>query len=223
MSVISYKVRARGKWDWRLFDTVRMEISVGQPYHEGEKLKAAMNWARSNFPNQYIILGDTTQRYNIMFEEGLSETDARAKALQLGTEWLERNQEYLHYIKITRWDDWIAHPAYEETYRRIVDYYRKNQEFRSALMGATHEFWERQDIPEEKKELFFKNSERYLLEETSVFAVAYNELGGISAYPGGFLELWEMFVESENNEIPEGLKKGYWARLQFNRQKPQVA
>ena len=219
MSVISYKVRARGKWDYRDFNTVRMEISVGQSYHEGQKLKAAMDWSRENFPNQYIILGDTTQRYNIMFDEGLNENDARAKALRLGNEWLERNEQYLNGIQITRWDDWVAHPSYQETYDRIVKYYNANHEFRSALMGATHEFWERQNYPENMREQFFTNSEKYLLEETAVFAVAYNELGGISAYPGGFLELWEMFIESDNQEIPNGLKKGYWARLQFSKRK----
>lgn len=220
MSVISYKVRARGKWDWREFDTVRMEISVGQDYHEGEKLRAAMNWARDNFSYRFIILGDTTQRYNIMYETGCSEKEAYLRAKSLGDEWIERNTDYLDNISVIRWDEWKCRPDYENTHNRIIAFYNENLSFRSALQGASLEFWNRKQYSTFAKEEFLKQSEQYLLEETAVFAVAYKELGGISAYPGTFLELWEMFIGDSNDfDIPEGLRKGQWARLSFDKKK----
>ncbi len=222
MSVISYKVRARGKWDWREFDTVRLEISVGQPYHEGGKLKAATDWAKENFKNKVLILGDAPQRYNMMFTQGISEDEAYKLSLKTGDEWLERNKEFLNDIKITRWDEWKAHADYKETYKQVIKIYNTNKQFYTALQNAISEIWIRRYIDKYDKKAFFAMSEEYLLEETSVFAVAYYTIGGISAYPGDFLELWEMFIEAEGEETPKGLKNAHCTRLCFQRKKKKA-
>lgn len=222
MSGINYKIRPRGKWDWRKFDTVRMEISVGQEYHEGEKLRDAFKWAHDQFKHRYIILGDTTQRFNKMFEKGISETSAHAEALRDGDLWLERNAASLGDAKVTRWDDWRSHPEYQRTYDRVLELYKNDSRFHEAIQTAISGRWERRypDGNLEKKKYFFEISEKYLLEETAVLSVAYDKLGGISAYPGDFLKIWEMFIDAEGSGIPPGLKKAHCTRLYFNKRSP---
>jgi tRNA-dependent cyclodipeptide synthase len=219
MSAIEYKLRARSKWDWRCFDTVRMEISVGQPYHEGAKLALAMKWARENFSRVVIIIGDSPQRYNLMFRTGFAEANAERLARGAGDDWIARNRDLLDDIEITRWNDWKADPAYLQNRVGISHLYQGNDEFRLSIHGAIQEFIERRAMGENDRHRFFGLSEQYLLEETAVFATAYAELGGISAYPGDFLKLWEMFIGLDDPSIPIGLTKAHCVRLAFNRYK----
>lgn len=219
MSDIEYKLRARSKWDWRSFDTVRMEISIGQPYHEGAKLALAMQWARENFSRVVIIIGDSPQRYNLMFRTGFAEPNAERLARGAGDAWIERNRDLLEGIEITRWNEWKADPAYVQNRAAISQLYQGNDEFRQSIHGAIDEFVERRSMGENDRKRFFVLSEQYLLEETAVFATAYSALGGISAYPGDFLKLWEMFIGLDDPTIPAGLTKAHCVRLAFNRMK----
>lgn len=217
MSDIKYKIRARSKWDWRSFDTVRMEISVGQSYHEGEKLKSAMDWARANFKNIYLIVADTSQRFNIMFRTGYSETNAEKIAYGAGTQWLERNATCLDGAMITRWDEWRHKPECIINRATVSRLYSEDPVFRATITEAMDEFSKRHHITGVDMRRYLALTEQYLLEETAVFATAFKELGGISAYPGTFLETWEACIESNNPHIPAGLKNAHWARLTFDK------
>lgn len=223
MSDINYKIRARGKWDWKSFDTVRLPISVGQLYHEGDKLEATADWARNNFEKRTIILGDAPQRYNLMFKHGYSEERAQETAVKAGSEWIERNQPYLNGIRITRWDEWKESSSYPAVRKQIQELYATNTDFHNALREAATDLWLRRYAKEPyDKNLFFSLSEEYLIEETSVFAVAYDTLGGISAYPGDFLKIWEKFIDAKGCDIPSGLSKAYCTRLSFERKRTQI-
>ncbi|WP_428699369.1 hypothetical protein [Stappia sp.] len=83
-------------------------------------------------------------------------------------------------------------------------------------------------MDEHDRRRFFALSEQYLLEETAVFATAYDDLGGISAYDdlggisayrGDFLKMWEMFIDATDTSVPPGLAKDHCIRLAFNRLK----
>lgn len=219
MSAIEYKLRARSKWNWRCFDTVRMEISVGQPYHEGAKLALAMSWARENFDRVVVILGDAPQRYNVMFRTGFAECNAEKLAHGAGDAWLERNRDLLRGVEITRWDDWKSDPRYIDNRVAVSRLYSDHDQFRGAIHDAITEFIDRRGMGENDRRRFFALSEQYLLEETAVFATAYDDLGGISAYPGDFLKMWEMFIGSSDTSVPSGLTKAHCIRLAFNRLK----
>lgn len=223
MSGIDYKIRARSKWPWRGFDTVRLPVSVGQDYHEGAKLAATTDWARQHFKNKIIILGDAPQRYNLMFKHGYSEEMAMAAALKAGNEWLARNRPYLHGLTITRWDDWKTHPEYQAAQSRINMLYTINADVHAALHTASTALWERRYAAAGGKEQFFALSEKYLLEETAVFATAYNAIEGISAYPGDFLKIWEIFVDKKGADIPAGLNKAHCVRISFEKLKSPQA
>lgn len=223
MSAIEYKLRVRSRWDWRSFDTVRMEISVGQPYHEGAKLALAMKWARENFRRVIIIIGDSPQRYNLMYRTGFAERNAEKLARGAGDAWLDRNRDLLRNVEVTRWNDWRADRRYLPNRAAISYLYAGNEKFRNAIHDAIGEFIERRSMGGNDRTRFFGLSEQYLLEETAVFATAYDDLDGISAYPGDFLKLWEMFVDSHDGDVPGGLKKAHCVRLCFSRLKTDPA
>lgn len=214
-----YKVRARGKWDFRDFDTVRMEISVGQTYHEGYKLEAAMDWAFKNFRRVVLIIGDTSQRYNLMFRARYKEENAQKIAFGAGTAWINRNLNYIKAAEITRWDGWKRSPEYLVNRAAIARLYTENQDFRQTIHSAMNDFSKRHNIVGKDLPRYLFLTEQYFLEETSVFATAFDEIGGISAYPGTFLETWESCILSDDPLIPKGLKKAYWTRITFDKAK----
>lgn len=194
-----------------------MEISVGQPYHEGKKLEAAMDWARANFKNIYLIVADTSQRFNVMFKTGYSESNAEKIAYGAGTEWIDRNLQYLDGVIITRWDEWRRRPECIMNRSAVSRLYTEDAAFRKTITDAMGEFSKRHDIIGSDMHRYLALTEQYLLEETAVFATAFKELGGISAYPGTFLETWEACIESNNPNIPAGLKNSHWTRLTFDK------
>jgi len=223
MSGFNYKVRARGKWDWQKFDTVRMEISVGQEYHEGDKLRSAMDWARENFSKRVLIIGDAPQRYNLMFTQKISEEEAYGIAMGAGEAWLARNKQFLHDTEITHWDEWRNQASYNTVQEQVINLYNTDDDFYRTIQGAISGVWLRRYAGStHNKDEFYSLSQQYLLEETAVFAVAYEAIGGISAYPGDFLKIWEMFIHANGNHIPPGLRKAHCARISFEKKREIV-
>src|SRR4051794_20109605 len=74
-----YRARACGS-RWRCFDRCVLEISVGQPYHECDKLAAAVEWVNAHagdpFASCVVLVGDSLQRHTIGFLERLSADSA---------------------------------------------------------------------------------------------------------------------------------------------------
>lgn len=217
MSAIDYRLRTQSPWNWRDFDTVRLEISVGQDYHEGTKLKTATEWARDNFRRAVIILGDTIQGYNLAIANKSDLQTAFDQARAAGDDWLVRNRTAIAGVEVTRWDDWKSHEAYQDNETAINRLYKNNATFRDHIDDTVDDFWWRRNAPVPNDKRFHSLSRDFLLEESAVFATAYGELGGISAYPGTFLQTWQMFVENDIDGAPLGLKNSHWTRLQFKR------
>ena len=210
-----YKLRARNCKDWRNYNTIRLEISVGQEYHEGEKQFLAGKWARDNFTNRYIILGDLPQRFNMALVKGGRPDDYKKICLENGDAWLERNCNAIMGIKVTRWQDWMNHEDFQKTYQQICSLYKYNSNFANAVKQTGLGFINRQNWPSKHLKVCID----YLLEECAVFAVAYNEMGGISAYPGTYIDMLSMFVDEEIEGAPAGLKLAKCVHLCFERRK----
>lgn len=213
----TYKIRARGLQNCPDTSVCRMEISVGQPYHEGEKLATALQWAE-RFGQVHLLMGDSPQRFNLMYELGLTESQAEQMARQRGDEWLARNAATLarHLrFKISRWNDWKHSADYVTTRWQVGRLYRDHQQFQEAIDTATRETFTRRGYTDWDR--FADLSRQYLLEESAVFAVAYKALGGFSAYPGSFLDTWDMFINQEIPEAPSGFRHAHHAVLGFDR------
>lgn len=216
-----YKVRPRGIRNWRDFDLVRLEISVGQAYHEGEKLSAILQWAQENFSHVHLILGDTTQRYNLMMN-GMDHARALAYAERLGRDWLHRNRNRLAIIPniyIHRWDDWRRSQEFISTFMKVKMLYEKNIDFAAAIKAEISDSFARRmrrnECTEADRDRHAILSCQYLLEETAVFALAFRDLPGVSAYPGSFGEMWKMFIDANIPGAPIGLNNAYSMRLSF--------
>lgn len=219
----AYKIRIKEGTGWREYDTVRLEISVGQPYHEGEKLRSKIEWARARFQDVNVLVNDTLQRFNLMYERGMSEKQATKETRLQGDEWLVRNGEALAGCSCYRWDHWKNHEDFSSTLWKAEMFYRNNAGFHDAVENAIYEVWDRRAGQEgyehNRKDDFFNVSREYLLEETAGLALAYKALPGISAYPGTFQKMWAMFVGKRIEGAPEGLENAHCIRIDFSRRK----
>lgn len=81
----------------RGYDIARFDISVGQPYYEGDEFYSQMYLASQKFKAVIINMDDTLQRYNHRFF-GLSKEEAHTLAIREGDKWIERNQEAFSLI-----------------------------------------------------------------------------------------------------------------------------
>lgn len=214
-----YKVRARNGHDWRSQDTVRMEISVGREYQEGEKLKAAMEWATVNFKRVVVLVADTQQRYNFMFSNPMNEDEAFESAYAAGDAWLERNAECLNHpvVTIVRWEDVKKSPKYKEAYQVVTDIYEHNNQFRRDVDRGIMEYWQRQDHSDGEFQRYFALSKSYALEELAVFSIFYRKEGGISAYPGTLTFTQAMYTNKDAPGAPAGFQNALYTCLNFER------
>ena len=111
-----YAVKTKDGNQWREHKNARLQISVGQESHEGEKFKSTIEWTKNRFTKRtkskvYICINDSLQRWNYVFA-GMSHKQAAEKAIALGDEWIERNSNIYNQIpnaQFTRWESWLSH------------------------------------------------------------------------------------------------------------------
>jgi len=175
-----YKIVVKSGDDWRSFDQARFPISVGQPYHEGEKLKDTFAWAAARFEGISILLADTLQRFNLSARFGLSAEDAEKHARKLGDDWLQRNSPAIEAsnISVNRWDDWRLSSAFTSAWKSVNDAYQEDHSFQTIVNETANRVCERSGNPS----LFVPSCE-YLLEETAVTAL-FSDASVIDLYPG---------------------------------------
>lgn len=216
------KVKEGDRWHHR--STVRLEISVGQAYHEGEKLECAIKWAKARFAEIIILCNDTLQRYNLAIQFGGHPNKYLAQTYAAGTEWIAQNKGPLKNTTIIRWEDWRNLPRFANAVSQARDLYRENQRFNSAVNTSISEVFTRRLskglIRMEDQEKFRSLSLDYLMEETAGLAIAYETFPGISAYPGTFLEMWRMFIDTQIEGELKGLSNAHCLRIDFDRKKP---
>lgn len=201
---VRYKARGPGTKNYHADQYARLLISVGQPYHEGAKLAAAVKWAKDNFQKQVIFLADTLQRYN-MIMDGMDPDQAMDLSKRLGNEWLERNQEIISGIEVFRWDQAITGSDYIAAKDQIDRFCNESIEAKEALEKAICEVAHRRQVPDSEFANFFALSKQYLLEEAAGKAVENELYPGVSAYPGSTPDIWTLFSSAPDYSIPTGL------------------
>jgi tRNA-dependent cyclodipeptide synthase len=178
--------------EWRSCEEARLEISVGQDYHEGEKLAALTEWVSRHFKAASVNLCDTLQRYNHQFN-GFGGSEALKAALHEGDLWLQRNASIisrLPNLKITRWEDWKKDTDWLTALETTLELKRIDRDFAKIIEDQIEEFWQRktkkQCLDKSLKEEFSRSSRLYILEEIAVTMVmSRNKVADI--YPGSFL------------------------------------
>ena len=106
-----------------------LTISVGQEVHEGEKFLATLNLVNQSFARCTICVDDTLQRHTLAMGGELTSEDLFDYSRKLGNQWLVRNFSAYSQLsipyEIIRWNKWLTHPGYSETYQKIKDLYEK--------------------------------------------------------------------------------------------------
>lgn len=206
------------------FDTIRLEISVGQSYHEGDKFLCTVDWAKSRFQNVVILCNDTLQRYNAAIQAGDAPDDHLSETHKAGTDWINRNHVALKGTTLCRWEDWRNLPHFKEATQAAYDLYSSDAQFHHAVLESITSVFNRRLakglISVELQDAFTSRSLEYLMEETAGLAIAYETHPGISAYPGTFLEMWRMFVGQPIESRLKGLSNAHCIRIDFDRKQP---
>lgn len=216
---------------WKSFDTIRILISVGYGRHEGERLHETLLWAKEHFKHVHLFINDTLQKYNFQFEDQLSAEAAYRIAKRSGEAWFINNREHINVpgIHTHFWDDFIDHTEYKVLLAKVEELYESIPEFKKILMDRSHNTFERrkQSQPDRYNETsydqFMTLSQAFYLEETAGFALAFRDIPGISAYEGNFMEIWNLFIDNPDPNIPQGLKNSHWAELKISSRNPRDA
>lgn len=191
----TYKVALKNNRNWRDAPEVRLQISVGKPGTEGDKFFALCEWATARFPKSVLVVSDTLQRHNLMFEHGLSEDEARQRSLKYGDEWIARNKEsieVLNNVEILRWETTLENPKTEPMRLKLLQLYAQDSDFRAAIDGTISGFWHRNTDADNassqlRKGWFEQHSRNFLLEELAVFSWLCQR-PGVDAYAGSWME-----------------------------------
>ncbi len=190
-----YAVKVKYGRGWAAHDTVRLQISVGQNYHEGEKLIATLDWAKYRFKKVIICVNDTLQRYNYLYKDGCDEKTAFELSEAAGREWIERNINIIRRLpnyEIFRWEDWRASSQFQSEYNYVLHLHAQNQYFKNMIQQDVLNFWQRLLSKEHEPsnhnfDSFQQVSTSYLLEETAAFFLMFKRDAAIDVYPGSTL------------------------------------
>ncbi len=186
---------------WKKYDSARLQISVGQAYHEGTDLAETVAWAASNFKKTIICVNDTLQRYNA------------PGAKEAGDAWLERNKETINKfpnIKVTRWDYWLDHPDFPSLHADVRNKYKTDPLFREAVDNEAMAFAVRQKPI--NMGTFLERSRAYLLEECAAFQIMF-ATPAADIYPGSSLLPCQIFKGDEGKGFTRvELKRSAFAR-----------
>ncbi|POX37959.1 tRNA-dependent cyclodipeptide synthase [Streptomyces sp. Ru73] len=195
-------------------------VSVGQRYHEGDKLRATVDLVnRSGFGHLTIAVADTLQRTNYL---DLSAEEGYVRALREGDEWLERNEKILGRLTVPhdvlRWGQALHDPEYFAFRRRIEHAYENNPGYRRAVDSTIGKFIDRLTArdPSADVELAFGKCLSYLIEECPVIMPLWAHRGyDYIIYPqpmtAAMAETQRLFV---TEEYPG---KGGWLSLRFKK------
>ena len=220
----NYQVKVKNGAGWRAYDICRLQISVGQSYHEGEKLSATLDWINDRFDKNIICVNDTLQRHNIEFQ-GHSSDEAFQLSQEAGREWIERNYKAitsLDNFEIIRWESWRQDPSYEYGLEVMNRLYRDKESFRQEVNEEMYSFWERalkkdQTLDPSQFEKFKTHSLRYLLEECAVFQLMFAREEAVDIYPGSTLLPCKVAREKEKLGPKKGLGVRGYTRIDFRR------
>lgn len=195
-------------------------VSVGQPYHEAEKLLATIQLInRSEFSQCTIAIADTLQRHN--FPDKSAE-EAYRYSLLTGDEWLKRNDEAISQLKpaveILRWDAVLKDPHYPSLKQQIEFSYQTNSIYRNAIEETIGLFLNRVKKRNEAVDLesLGNHCREYLLEECPIIMPLWAAQGyDFIIYPKPLTTA--MAATRELFVTPYYADKTKWLSLKFKR------
>jgi tRNA-dependent cyclodipeptide synthase len=211
---------------WRKFARVRLQISVGQAYHEGSKLSAVVAWINRNetITSVDISVNDELQAHTLM-ALGYNADEAQYRAAKAGADYVERNAGILGGLTapatLTRWWDWLNAPSYQSTKSAFDDAWLRDPQLRSACNIDSRWIVEqrsKQGMPVHDVQHWVAHSTNYVREEMVVFAIQSALGPAAEIYPGRNLATADYFLSAPPVAGLEGLRTRYFTRIDFRRQ-----
>lgn len=158
-----------------------LAISVGQDYHEDQRLYSAIHLLNeSGFSHCKVVVADTLQRHNV---DASSTAEALALSQQAGHKWLERNAAAIAGLKmdvqITRWIEELSDPKYSEWRRKVEHKLHESEGFRGAIDSTIDVFIERLKLrdPDADIEAAAAKCREYIIEEIPIIMPLWAEQG----------------------------------------------
>lgn len=211
----SKKVEPHGT-AWHAFSRCRLLISVGQLYHEGEKLKAVIDWvnrhAETPFEECEIIVGDSLHRFDLIAMWAADAAAAHKQTLIIGTSWLERNAITPESLRmphrIRRWDEIRADSRFPSIWQLVDHLSRSDHALESALDADAQTLFRRRFAHTWPRDagVFTASCREYLVEELAGVALAESDSRAATCYPGTWAQVWQVARDSECPSIPTGLR-----------------
>ena len=171
-------------------NTALIGVSLGNRAYENNKLKSLVAWATQHFETVTIMLADSLQRHNIMFQENVDEKQAYDIAISRGDAWLSRNADAIDGIPVMRWDSLKDRDEVTPHRRAFEDLYETSPSFQHAVNKKLRGFYtvlhdrDPQKFSWDKFKDFYDFSKKYLLEEAAVDTYFDREIDGPVLYPG---------------------------------------
>lgn len=160
--------------------TCLLPISVGQAYHESDKLLAVIKLLNKKFTKCFIVVCDTLQRHTLSIKNRyLNNAKLYDLALKNGNDWLKRNskslQKFTINYEITKWDYWLDDLEYNIQIEKIENEYNKKNDFYIAVQNTCEEFLKRyekhNDVKNPDKYFIKMKSIAYLKEECAIMLI----------------------------------------------------
>ncbi|MGE0279077.1 MAG: tRNA-dependent cyclodipeptide synthase [Rhizobiaceae bacterium] len=222
---VLYRVRVNSCPDWVAYSSCTLGISVGQPYHEGGKFAATVEWAARHFEHIRVDVSDTLQRHRLI-REGVRAEEAARASLREGDRWLARATPVLGACgkpyTITRWNEWLRHtefPAVHQAYGRLA---QSNAVLSGAVVADIDGFIARQVKHGESiadTSAVRAASRAYLLEELAVITLQGRAQASARIYPGPELASFRAIRSSRVTDAPAGLERDYYVHVNLERRK----
>ncbi len=219
-----YKVFVKDKGAWQMHDTARLQISVGNPKHDGNKFFALAEWASARFDHVILIISDTLQRHNIAFHGNYDQERAYEISLAQGDYWLYQNKEALDVLPnktVTRWNDWLNHPEFKASHDVLKSLYENREDVRNAINKKAEDFSKRHMgslAKEFSSERLMKTSVSYILEEVAAFSLMFRTIKAIDIYPGEwFRDIFDVLKKVESEALLSSFQSAECLRVDFVR------
>lgn len=200
--------RIRGGQDLSAYPVAVLGVSVGQAYHEGEKLRAMVGIVNKRFKKCVIDLSDSLQRHNL----DLPPDQAMATAVAAGDAWLARNSGVLGDLnvphRIYRWNNWLEHAT--PILWQFEAMMTTDQAFNKSVMDDARAYAERHGKTDANS---IANSMRFILEEAAVMVLQSRLLPHAKLYPSHEMPTLARIRSQEFAHAPRGLEKSIYCRV----------
>lgn len=189
-------------------------ISTRNPRHQGEKLRALLDWTSQRYEQVDINVHDSLQKYNYQISRNCSLTEAHTFAIEEGSKWIEANQpimEGYNNLSLLRHDDLIKKVPHSDRVKYLQDLYASNSNFANLIDNESVSLAQRKEKRGEfstpqLRDKFFHYSRLYILDELALMSLLNETEQYVEFYAGRFLKILKNPERHRIEGLPDGLK-----------------